>query len=123
MSYVTFEVSPCMLYICDRLTYWLSNSIMLRAIVSQALREISLSAGPYAKSNDGERGSKGRSPSTSNELSPTGEEAVDSLEEFDDWQDPKTFIIALEKVEAWIFSRIIESVWWQVSKFFFCSFS
>lgn len=30
------------------------------------------------------------------------------------WDDPKTFLIALEKVEAWIFSRIVESVWWQV---------
>lgn len=30
------------------------------------------------------------------------------------WQDPKTFLVALEKVEAWIFSRIVESVWWQV---------
>lgn len=32
----------------------------------------------------------------------------------DDWRDPQTFIVALEKVEGWIFSRIIESVWWQV---------
>lgn len=31
-----------------------------------------------------------------------------------DWEDTHTFTSALEKVEAWIFSRIIESIWWQV---------
>lgn len=31
-----------------------------------------------------------------------------------DWENPHTFTSALEKVEAWIFSRIIESIWWQV---------
>lgn len=33
---------------------------------------------------------------------------------FHSWEDPETFLVALEKVEAWIFSRIVESVWWQV---------
>ncbi|KAJ6430309.1 hypothetical protein OIU84_021668 [Salix udensis] len=28
-------------------------------------------------------------------------------------QNPQPFIAALKKVEAWIFSRIVESVWWQ----------
>lgn len=32
----------------------------------------------------------------------------------DDWEDAHTFTSALEKVEAWIFSRVIESIWWQV---------
>jgi len=31
--------------------------------------------------------------------------------------DPETFLVTLEKVEAWIFSRIVESVWWQVRSF------
>ncbi|XP_073033476.1 LOW QUALITY PROTEIN: uncharacterized protein [Primulina eburnea] len=60
-----------------RLTYWLSNSIMLRAIVSQIA------------------------------------ENTKPTEEFDDFEDVLTFIIALEKVESWLFSRIVESVWWQ----------
>jgi len=30
------------------------------------------------------------------------------------WDDPNVFTSALEKVEAWIFSRIVESIWWQV---------
>ncbi|KAI3698537.1 hypothetical protein L2E82_42160 [Cichorium intybus] len=61
-----------------RLTFWLSNSVMLRAIVSQTVKDA--------------HGSK-KLP--------------------DDWRDPQTFITALEKVEAWMFSRIVESVWWQ----------
>lgn len=31
-----------------------------------------------------------------------------------DWEEPHTFTCALEKIEAWIFSRIVESIWWQV---------
>lgn len=40
----------------------------------------------------------------------------------DDWHDPQTFIVALEKVEAWIFSRIVESIWWQVKTPFILRF-
>ena len=32
----------------------------------------------------------------------------------DDWQETTTLLAALEKIESWIFSRIVESVWWQV---------
>lgn len=32
----------------------------------------------------------------------------------DDWQENSTLIAALEKVESWMFSRVVESVWWQV---------
>lgn len=35
-------------------------------------------------------------------------------EEFGDWDDPDTLISALERIENWIFSRTVESVWWQV---------
>lgn len=37
-----------------------------------------------------------------------------SRDSTDDWEDPEAFVVALEKFEAWIFSRIVESVWWQV---------
>ncbi|KAF2316486.1 hypothetical protein GH714_041827 [Hevea brasiliensis] len=59
-----------------RLTFWLSNSVVLRAIIHQAIDD-------------------------------------DELSLFGDWEDPHEFISALEKVEAWIFSRIVESIWWQ----------
>lgn len=35
-------------------------------------------------------------------------------EELEHWADPATFLSALSKTESWIFSRILESVWWQV---------
>lgn len=34
--------------------------------------------------------------------------------EFDNWEDIDTFIAALKKIESWIFSRIVECIWWQV---------
>ncbi|KAG8365923.1 hypothetical protein BUALT_Bualt17G0022500 [Buddleja alternifolia] len=67
-----------------RLTFWLSNSIMLRAIVSQTAAEL--------------QHSNGQSKST---------------QEFDDCEDVLTFIMALERVESWLFHKIVESVWWQ----------
>ncbi|EPS72150.1 hypothetical protein M569_02605, partial [Genlisea aurea] len=70
-----------------RLTFWLSNAIMLRALISQTAAEL-----PYAAS-EGEKSKP--------------------LEESDDWEDILAFIIALEKVESWLFSRIVESLWWQ----------
>lgn len=42
------------------------------------------------------------------------DEKENTEEHIHSWQDPETFLVALEKVEAWIFSRIVESVWWQV---------
>nr|GEW50632.1 hypothetical protein [Tanacetum cinerariifolium] len=63
---------------------------MLRAIIYQTLGESSLCD---ARSNGKHKHSWKKVP--------------------DDWRDPQTFIVALEKVEAWMFSRIIESVWWQ----------
>lgn len=73
-----------------RLTFWLSNSVMLRGIVFQTVGEsLLLDARSTRKHKHGYK----KVP--------------------DDWRDPQTFIVALEKIEAWMFSRIIESVWWQ----------
>lgn len=38
------------------------------------------------------------------------------------WDDPNLFISGLEKVETWIFSRIVESIWWQVTLLFHAPF-
>ncbi|XP_038713804.1 uncharacterized protein LOC120007566 [Tripterygium wilfordii] len=76
-----------------RLTFWLSNSIVLRAII-----------------NNERTKTKRFSPKSM--FSPH-EEKNDMIEGSDEWEEPQTFVVALEKIEAWIFSRIIESVWWQ----------
>ena len=52
------------------------------------------------------------------DICPLDKEERNSMESSDDWVDPQIFLLALEKFEAWIFSRIIESVWWQVNPFF-----
>ncbi|CAI9785091.1 unnamed protein product [Fraxinus pennsylvanica] len=92
-----------------RLTFWLSNSIMLRAIVSQAAAEMPRTDGPGIKSIGTEPGLTFRFLANSG----MEKEKNKSVEESDDWEDILMFLIALEKIESWIFSRIVESIWWQ----------
>lgn len=44
---------------------------------------------------------------------PQSNRNVDSPES-DDLEDALTLLIALERVESWLFTRVVESVWWQV---------
>ncbi|KAK9675465.1 hypothetical protein RND81_11G008600 [Saponaria officinalis] len=85
-----------------RLTFWLSNSIILRAMVKQIIEEIPATA-ELNRSDTKARRKKSEKKSPVND--PTDIEG--------DWEDPQTFIMALEKVEAWIFFRIVEGLWWQ----------
>ncbi|KHN05077.1 uncharacterized protein LOC114403303 [Glycine soja] len=85
-----------------RLTFWFSNLILLRAIVSKEVENIHFGDGPCINSE---------SDGTGNTLHK--EEKDNTEKHFHRWEDPETFLVALEKVEAWIFSRIVESVWWQ----------
>ncbi|XP_047314124.1 uncharacterized protein LOC124917895 isoform X2 [Impatiens glandulifera] len=97
----------------SRLTFWLSNSIVLRAIVTHALIE---KRSPLSIQRSGcEIGNhKKLSPRKKKEPFPSNEIRTSLItESFEDWDDPRTFISALEKIESWIFSRIIESIWWQ----------
>lgn len=88
-----------------RLTYWLSNTIILRAIISDNhSEELPVSAGPGPKTSKTQR--QGSS-------SLTWKDSSLSKKNTGGWDDPGTFITALEKVEAWIFSRVVESIWWQ----------
>lgn len=94
-----------------RLTFWLSNTVLLRAIVSHAIGGMQLSDGP--STNNGDK--KG----LAERFTPKRQESISEIEknnvigESDDWENLQTFIVALEKLEAWIFSRIVASVWWQ----------
>lgn len=100
-----------------RLTFWLSNTVVLREIISQTFGN-SRHSSPvtrFSESNGGAKRGEGRSYSLrwtgisgSKRLSNPGFMAL-----VDDWQETGTFTNALEKVESWIFSRIVESVWWQ----------
>ncbi|KAL2552524.1 nucleolar protein gar2 [Forsythia ovata] len=97
-----------------RLTFWLSNSIVLRAIISKSFGEsqFPISVGPAIGMKDDRNGNKKSSSLQWGSASSRG--ITSTIEEnFSDWENPLTFSAALEKVEAWIFSRIIESIWWQ----------
>ncbi|KAL0383714.1 UNVERIFIED_CONTAM: hypothetical protein Scaly_0658700 [Sesamum calycinum] len=97
----------------SRLTFWLSNTVVLREIITQAFGS-SCNTNALAKvfeSNGCETKSpplKLKNSSGSRKLNNQG-----FLQFIDDWQETRTFTAALEKVEAWIFSRIVESIWWQ----------
>ncbi|KAK3036470.1 hypothetical protein RJ639_030069 [Escallonia herrerae] len=99
-----------------RLTFWLSNSAVLRATIVQAFEEqnMPLSAGRFVDRTSDEKGNKKKSsPIKWKDFSSSKETRTALSERFDDWGDPRAFTSSLEKVEAWIFSRIVESIWWQ----------
>ncbi|CAI8603120.1 unnamed protein product [Vicia faba] len=75
-----------------RLTFWFSNLLLLRAMVSKGVENKDL----------------GNGPCLNGECYVNGSTSHDKGKE-----NTETFLVALEKVEAWMFSRIIESVWWQ----------
>lgn len=94
-----------------RLTFWLSNSVLLRAIVSKAIGGMQFSDGP--STNNGDKKGVGKRFTPKRQESISENEKNNVIGESDDWENLQTFIVALEKLEAWIFSRIVESVWWQ----------
>ncbi|KAJ6408183.1 hypothetical protein OIU84_011486 [Salix udensis] len=98
-----------------RLTFWLSNTIVLREIISQALGSSRNSSPParLAESNGGSKKSEGKSKAMKWKSYSGGKQVNGFMQFADDWQETGTFTAALEKVESWIFSRIVESVWWQ----------
>ncbi|KAL0297090.1 UNVERIFIED_CONTAM: hypothetical protein Sradi_6761100 [Sesamum radiatum] len=96
-----------------RLTFWLSNVIMLRAIVSQIAAELPYSNRPESKLNGTGPELTGRLQHKRADFSRVEGDQSKSNEESEDWEDVWTFILALENVESWLFSRIVESVWWQ----------
>ncbi|XP_057740580.1 uncharacterized protein LOC130957751 [Arachis stenosperma] len=101
-----------------RLTFWLSNTIVLRTIINQSIKD------SVQSNNSGViRGRKyngdlyGKITSTAARLKgyhpAKNEHRAIGYASFGNWEDPQVFISALEKVEVWIFSRIVESIWWQ----------
>uniref|UniRef100_A0A1J3CX56 C2 NT-type domain-containing protein n=1 Tax=Noccaea caerulescens TaxID=107243 RepID=A0A1J3CX56_NOCCA len=97
-----------------RLTFWLSNTIILRAIISDtasAEEELPVSSGPGPRRSKDQREDSEKRPSL--RWKDSSSLSKKEIESFGAWDDPKTFITALEKVEAWIFSRVVESIWWQ----------
>lgn len=100
----------------SRLTFWMSNSIVLRAIITRGVdkSEILKKADAKLASNGSRLNDKGKSSPPLKWESLTRKRGTSHLtEDFIDWEDFKTFTHALERIESWIFSRVIESLWWQ----------
>ena len=101
---------------CFRLSFWLSNTIVLREIISQAFGS-SCQSSPLerlAESNGNGKRNDGKPTSLKWNGNPNNKQVNSLMQPFEDWQETGTFTSALEKVESWMFSRIVESVWWQV---------
>ncbi|XP_004493542.1 uncharacterized protein [Cicer arietinum] len=92
----------------SRLTFWLSNTIVLREIISQALGNSS-QVSPIMRLAE----SNGKSAALKWKGISNGKSGNDFMQTGEDWQETGTFTFALERVESWIFSRLVESVWWQ----------
>ncbi|XP_041028532.1 uncharacterized protein LOC121268364 isoform X2 [Juglans microcarpa x Juglans regia] len=98
-----------------RLTFWLTNTVVLREIISQAFGR-SRQFSPVARlseSNGSSKSSEGKSTTLKWKGGYGSKQANGFMQLVEDWQETGTFTAALEKVESWIFSRIVESVWWQ----------
>ncbi|GAB4848008.1 hypothetical protein Ancab_002668 [Ancistrocladus abbreviatus] len=100
-----------------RLTFWLSNCVVFRAIISHAFAEkkLRVSSGPSIdKTGVGKIVDK-KSPRLMWNASSSSKKEIGNIvsDSYDDWEDPHTLACAVERVETWIFSRIVESIWWQ----------
>lgn len=85
---------------------------MLRAIISQTASKI-----PHSERGPPEKvaGRLSLSKSSTSSKKDHASSEINPLEESDGWEDIDTFLYALERTESWIFSRIIQSIWWQVN--------
>ncbi|GER31344.1 hypothetical protein STAS_07332 [Striga asiatica] len=97
-----------------RLTFWLSNSVVLRVIMSKSFGDgkLPISVEPV-NGTSGEWNRKKKASPLKWESFPNKNSRNAIEDSFGDWENPATFVAALEKVESWVFSRIIESIWWQ----------
>ncbi|ESW34255.1 hypothetical protein PHAVU_001G137700 [Phaseolus vulgaris] len=99
----------------SRLTFWLSNTVVLREIISQTFGNSCQASllKRLAESNGAGKGNDGKYIALKRKSSSNGKPGSGLMPLVEDWQETGTFTFALERVESWIFSRIVESVWWQ----------
>ncbi|CAL5013391.1 unnamed protein product [Urochloa decumbens] len=99
----------------SRLTFWLSNTVVLREIIAQTLGISRVT--PTTSTMNGNVGAKNLDGKPTTMLwrsSSNGKQAkLAAMQMPDDWQETSTLLASLEKIESWIFSRIVDTVWWQ----------
>ncbi|OIS98180.1 PREDICTED: uncharacterized protein LOC109233444 [Nicotiana attenuata] len=96
-----------------RLTFWLSNSVVLRATITKFHGQQQLPLSTETMLGKSVVADKKKFSPLKWESHSSNGVRDDICESLGNWEDPLTFIRALKKTEAWIFSRIIESIWWQ----------
>ncbi|KAK4776407.1 hypothetical protein SAY86_005095 [Trapa natans] len=98
----------------SRLTYWLSNTAVLREIISQAFGS-SHDASPFTRFAEPIRSTESNEGNSTQKWKGCFNHKPRNgfLQVMDDWREAGTFIAALENVESWIFSRVVELIWWQ----------
>ncbi|KAH0697453.1 hypothetical protein KY290_015321 [Solanum tuberosum] len=98
-----------------RLTFWLSNSIMLRAIISQAAAGLQFNEGAPTETTV----NRGKSALEKIYMQQSIKYIANQgnknylVKQYYNWEDIESFTQALEKLEGWIFSKITKSLWWQ----------
>ncbi|CAL5001316.1 unnamed protein product [Urochloa decumbens] len=99
----------------SRLTFWLSNTVVLREIIAQTFGIQRVT--PTATTMNGNVGAKNLEGKPTTMLwrnSSNGKQPkLAAMQMPDDWQETSTLLASLEKIESWIFSRIVDTVWWQ----------
>lgn len=96
----------CTDFFLSRITFWLSNMIVLKEIICQALGSLRYS---------GSLGDKSQVKPAKEEQKYVSGRNQDEFSQLPcDLLEAGNFIDALEKAESWIFSRLVDSVWWQV---------
>lgn len=98
-------------YDVARLSFWLSNCVVLRAIVTETSKQLDSGNSINAANYNSRTASRRNSASMWESLNRKKGKLLSP--EFDNWEDIDTFIAALKKIESWIFSRIVECIWWQ----------
>ncbi|XP_062195051.1 uncharacterized protein LOC133898390 [Phragmites australis] len=99
----------------SRLTFWLSNTVVLRVIIAQTFG-ISRQSTPtrtIMNVNGGTDKFDGKSMTMLGKNSSGKQAKLAAMQMPDDWLETSTLLAALEMIESWIFSRIVETVWWQ----------
>ncbi|KAM0835166.1 hypothetical protein ACQ4PT_063115 [Festuca glaucescens] len=100
----------------SRLTFWLSNTVVLREIISKSFG-ISHQLTPTMMTNSVNGGAQwfdGKSTQMLWKNNSNGKQIKHAVIQIpDDWQETNTLLAALERIESWIFCRIVETVWWQ----------
>nr|AFV66580.1 LSG [Saccharum hybrid cultivar] len=96
----------------SRLTFWLSNTVVLREIIVQTFG-ISHQFTPSITTMNMNGATKKLDGKSMKMLWRNNSSHAKTGGMPDDWQETSTLLAALEKIESWIFSRIVETVWWQ----------